>query len=90
VEAGVKICAPVHDAVLIILPIETITQDAALMQQCMEEASATVLNGFRLRTEAKIVQHPDHYSDPRGETMFAKVMSLLSTPVTEKSPATKG
>jgi len=77
VEAGVKICAPVHDAVMILSPIEAIVQDVRLMQQCMEDASATVLNGFRLRTEAKIVQHPDHYSDPRGEMMFAKVLSLL-------------
>jgi hypothetical protein len=77
VEAGVKICAPVHDAVMILSPLEAIDQDVRLMQQCMEDASATVLNGFRLRTEAKIVQHPDHYSDPRGEMMFAKVMSLL-------------
>jgi len=77
VETGVKICAPVHDAVMILSPLEAIDQDVRLMQQCMEDASATVLNGFRLRTEAKIVQHPDHYSDPRGEMMFAKVMSLL-------------
>jgi len=73
----VKICAPVHDAVMILCPLEAIDQDVRLMQQCMEDASATVLNGFQLRTEAKIVQHPDHYSDPRGEMMFAKVMSLL-------------
>jgi hypothetical protein len=76
-ENGILICAPVHDAVLIKAPIDRIDRDVAAMRAYMEEASAIVLDGFRLLTEAKIVHCPDRYTDPRGETMFAKVMSLL-------------
>ena len=33
--------------------------------------------GFELRTEAKLVRYPDHYSDPRGERMWQEILSLL-------------
>ena len=33
----------------------------------MEKASAAVLGGFRLRSDAKIVRFPERYMDPRGE-----------------------
>jgi hypothetical protein len=35
------------------------------------------LGGFRLRTEAKIVRHPDRFMDRRGATMWKTVMALL-------------
>ena len=47
------------------------------MRLCMREASQIVLNGFEIRTEAKLVRHPDHYSDPRGERMWQEILSLL-------------
>ena len=43
----------------------------------MEQASAIVLNGFPLRSEAKLINYPDHYTDQRGAEMWDKVMSLL-------------
>jgi DNA polymerase family A len=76
-ENGIRICAPVHDAVLIMAPTRELATDIERMRGYMAEASRTVLAGFELRMEAKPVFHPNHYSDPRGETMFAKVMSLL-------------
>ncbi len=33
----------------------------------MAEASEVVLEGFRLRTEAQVVEWPDRYMDKRGE-----------------------
>jgi hypothetical protein len=76
-ENGIRICAPVHDAVLILAPIERLGADIAAMRHYMAEASSIVLAGFRLETDYRTVLYPDHYSDPRGQTMFAKVMSLL-------------
>jgi DNA polymerase I len=76
-ENGLRICAPVHDAVLITAPIPQLAADIARMRQYMEEASSVVLAGFKLATESKAVLFPDRYTDPRGERMFAKVMSLL-------------
>jgi hypothetical protein len=77
VKAGIKICAPVHDAVLIEAPEAEIESQVQAMQQIMEEASAIVLGGFRLRSDAKIIRHPDRYSDPRGKVMWDTVMGLL-------------
>jgi hypothetical protein len=76
-ENGIRICAPVHDAVLIAAPIPELAGDIAAMRHYMEQASSVVLNGFNLATEAKPVLYPDRYSDRRGEKMFAKVVSLL-------------
>jgi DNA polymerase I len=76
-ENGIRICAPVHDAVLIAAPLNELDADVARMRGYMEEASRIVLAGFKLETEAKTVRHPDHYSDQRGEKMFEKILSLL-------------
>jgi hypothetical protein len=76
-ENGIRICAPIHDAVLITAPADELEADANRMRGYMAEASRVVLTDFELRTEAKLVFYPEHYRDPRGETMFTKVMSLL-------------
>src|SRR5262249_27145526 len=68
-ERGIKVCAPIHDALLIEAPVEEIGGAVAATQAAMQEASEIVLAGFPLRTEAKIVRHPDRYMDPRGERM---------------------
>lgn len=77
-ERGIKVCAPVHDALLIEAPADEIERAVAGCQAAMQEASEVVLGGFALRTDAKIVVHPDRYSDPRGEQMWATVMGLLT------------
>jgi len=45
------------------------------MREIMAEASRRVLNGFEVRTEATIIT--DRYSDPRGESLWELVRSLL-------------
>jgi hypothetical protein len=77
IEQGIEICAPIHDAVLICAPLDCLDGDVARMRQCMAEASQVVLDGFEVRTEAKLVRYPDHYSDPRGERMWQEILSLL-------------
>ena len=47
----------------------------------MARASEVVLNGFRLRSDAKLVQSPDRYMDERGKDMWAKVMGLIDEPL---------
>jgi hypothetical protein len=76
-ECGVRICAPIHDAVMIISPAEQLQEDIALMRACMAKASRVVLDGFELETESSAIFWPEHYSDPRGAKMFSTVMSLL-------------
>lgn len=76
-ERGIRVCAPVHDAVLIEAPEARIDEQVARMQDIMAEASAIVLGGFRLRTDAEVFRHPERYSDERGAKMWKTVMDIL-------------
>jgi hypothetical protein len=76
-ERGLCVCAPVHDAFLIEAPEAGIGDAVGQAQRAMVEASAAVLPGFPLRTEAKVVRHPDRYSDPRGAQMWGLVWGLI-------------
>ena len=46
-EAGIQICAPIHDAVMIIAPLHQLDADIVAMQGLMEKASEYVLDGFQ-------------------------------------------
>jgi hypothetical protein len=76
-EAGLTICAPVHDAILLEAPLERLEADVAKLRGCMSRASMDVLDGFEIGTDAKLIRWPDRYSDPRGEKMWERIMSLL-------------
>ena len=76
-ERGVRICAPVHDAILIEAAADEIEAEVERMHEYMRKASRIVLGGFELRTEADIVRWPDRYSDPRGKVMWGRVMRLI-------------
>ena len=54
-----------------------IDEAVAETQEAMAEASAVILDGFRLRSDAKIVRWPDRYMDGRGREFWGRVMSLL-------------
>jgi hypothetical protein len=74
----IKLLAPVHDAVLIEAPIAEIEADVAKMQDIMRRAARAVLGGHELRTDAKIVRHPERYSDKRGAAIWTRVLALLA------------
>ncbi len=76
-EAGLEICAPIHDAILLAAPLDDLEDHCAKLRGFMVEASRIVLDGFKLRTDAKLVRFPDRYMDDRGEVMWNKVMALL-------------
>jgi hypothetical protein len=76
-ERGISVCCPVHDAVLVEAPAGEILDVVIATQAAMREASRVILNGFELRSDAKIVSHPDRYVDPRGERMWQTVMEIL-------------
>ena len=79
VEAGLMICAPIHDALLLEAPIDEIDEQAARLAQIMGDASELVLGaGKRCRSDIKIVCYPDRFGDEaRGGVMFSRVMALL-------------
>jgi hypothetical protein len=79
VEAGLKVCAPIHDALLLEAPIDEIEDQAAKLAEIMGDASELVLGpGKRCRSDIKITRHPDRFDDERGTVMFNRVMSLLA------------
>lgn len=76
-EAGIKVVAPVHDAVLIEAPLDRLEADTERMQALMREASAQVLGGFELRSDAKLICAPERFCDERGTVMWQMVQDLL-------------
>jgi len=76
-EAGVRVCAPIHDAILVEALVEEIEAVVVSCAEAMQRASEAVLPGFALRTDAKIVRFPDRYEDPRGKVMWDIVFELL-------------
>jgi DNA polymerase-1 len=67
-ENDVRVCAPVHDALLIEAPLDMLEEHVRITQEAMEEASAIVLNGFRLRSETRLILYPKRYLDKRKAT----------------------
>jgi hypothetical protein len=84
-EAGIRICAPVHDAILIEATLSELDEAVATTQELMARASAEVLGGFSLRSDAKIVRYPERYMDERGIAMWQKVWGLIEESENEKS-----
>jgi hypothetical protein len=80
-EHGIRVCAPVHDALLIEAPLDELDAAIATTQELMAQASKVVLGGFRLRSDAKAVRYPDRYMDERGAKMWDKVMDLVGEPL---------
>jgi DNA polymerase-1 len=76
-EAGIRVCAPVHDALLIELPLVGLEEGVAKAQTLMRQASSAVLGDFELGSDTKIVCYPDRYMDERGQVMWDTVMSLI-------------
>ncbi len=76
VEAGIKVCAPVHDAVLIEAPLADLEEAITTSRTIMSEASATVLDGFRLRSDATVFRYPERYMDQRGAKMWETVQGI--------------
>jgi len=77
VDAGISVCAPVHDAALIEAPLESLAEVVHQTQQIMSDASAIVLDGFRLRSDAEVFRHPDRYMDERGRQMWQAVTRIV-------------
>ena len=76
-ERGIRVCAPVHDAVLVEGPADQIDDVVAQTQAAMAEASREVLSGFELRTDAEVVSYPNRYVDARGRKMWETVCGIV-------------
>jgi hypothetical protein len=79
-EEGILLAAPVHDAFLILAPIDRLEHDIERMRAIMERAGAAVTGGMPvfadLKTEMKVLPG-SRYRDKRGTKMWDTVLSLL-------------
>lgn len=80
IESGVRMVAPVHDAVLIEAPLDELDATVEAAQALMKKASNIVLDGFELGSDSVVVRYPDRYADARGAVMWRRVMHLLNRP----------
>ncbi len=76
-EAGITVCASLHDALLIEAPIDTLGDAVERTRKLMAAASATVLDDFELRSEFKVVRYPDHIRSAKGERLWREVECIL-------------
>ena len=79
--AGVKICTPVHDAILIEAPLGVIDKQVELARGIMAQACRDVLGGKPCRVDAEVIRAPDRYMDTkRGVGMWNAVMGCVGLP----------
>jgi DNA polymerase I-like protein with 3'-5' exonuclease and polymerase domains len=77
-EAGVKVCAPVHDAFLIQAPESELEEAAQEASRQMVRASRYVLGDYVLRTKIELLRHPDRLHEPRGKAMWDRIISIAN------------
>lgn len=74
---GIKICMPVHDAILIEAPVTEIDNSIRVTQEAMAKASRIVLSGFELSSDVKKIIYPERYMDPRGVETWDTIQSII-------------
>jgi DNA polymerase I len=79
-ERGLRICAPVHDALVAEARLDDLGSTVEVLQAAMAEASRIVLDGFVLRSEVKTFSYPDRFEDGRGKGMWNLVRGLIAKP----------
>jgi DNA polymerase I len=75
---GIKIVAPVHDAIMAEGPIGDIKDVSLALDRVMRDASAIVLQGYELATDEKIIRPGEHHCDKRGAAMWQTVTELVA------------
>jgi DNA polymerase I len=48
-----------------------------LAAEAMSDASAAILDGFRLRSGVQVFRYPERFVDEKGQPMFEQVLRLL-------------
>jgi hypothetical protein len=77
-EAGITVCAPNHDAIMIEAPLVHLGETVAEARRLMAEASAVVLDGFALRTDVQVVRAPDRWTEDRGHAVWSALQQALA------------
>jgi DNA polymerase I-like protein with 3'-5' exonuclease and polymerase domains len=76
-EAGIGICAPIHDATLSEGPDSDPEGFAEGVRDHMRRAGRLILGGIDVRSDVKVIRVGERYSDKRGEVMWNTVTEML-------------
>lgn len=79
-EAGVKLCAPVHDALLIEADDAEIDDHVDRCRKAMVKASKVVLLDFEIRVDAEIIRYPNRFPCGNGQRVWEMVSTFLNRP----------
>ncbi|WP_157054146.1 DNA polymerase [Ruegeria sp. 6PALISEP08] len=75
-EAGHRICAPVHDALVLIGDAETIHEEARQVAAIMTRAATTIAR-IEVPVDCAITMPGERYNEPRGRAMFDTVLDQI-------------
>lgn len=78
-EAGLAVCAPIHDALLLEAPEDRLDEDVARLKAIMQEASRLVMGDLTCRVDADVVRYPERYRDEGGGEMWDRVNRLVDS-----------
>jgi DNA polymerase family A len=75
---GIRIVAPVHDAIMVEAPLEQAEDVSVALDRVMRDAASIVLRGYELPTDVQMVRPGQRYFDDRGEAMWHTVNKLVT------------
>jgi len=75
---GIRIVAPVHDAIMAEAPVDQAEDVSAALDRVMRDAAALVLRGYELPTDIQMILPGQRYYDERGEAMWNTVSKLVA------------
>jgi hypothetical protein len=84
-EAGIAVCAPVHDAVWVMAPLKELDDTTEHMRDLMRRASIAVTDGHACRIATEhVVRYPQCLGDvrdaeARGQLMWVEVNNLIDS-----------
>lgn len=77
-DAGISICAPVHDALLVEAPLSDLDEAVSATRQAMQRAGEIVLGGFQIDTDAEVFRYPGRFPEERGKDMWNRILAFLA------------
>jgi DNA polymerase I-like protein with 3'-5' exonuclease and polymerase domains len=85
-EQELKVCASLHDAVIVEAPSRLADFTADAVRVAMGKASALLLHGHTLKVDVKVFHHPDRLLDDKGKSMWDKVNNLITEISSSEAP----
>ena len=86
IEAGIRLCAPIHDAILVECAVDEVDQTVDRVKRIMVEATRLVLNdGCMLQVgdisgdigvDAKVYAHPAHFNEGRDNAIWKLITRM--------------